>query len=134
MYRRRRQGLRHPGIERHLVQLMQALPVRRSLQGHLPFHLLQARRRLVKPLLVVLVVRIMDHRDLLVCLNPTPITGTPASGRVLGLRRDPYAQLSILERAILLQILNAPPSEKGVNVRTITRGISHHNATQAKIS
>ncbi|KAI0664796.1 hypothetical protein C8Q70DRAFT_939770 [Cubamyces menziesii] len=74
--------------------------------------------------------------------SPTPTrqvpassaSGTPASGRVLGLRRDPYAQLSILERAILLQILNAPPSEKGVNVRTITRGISHHNATQAKIS
>ncbi|KAH9901397.1 hypothetical protein C8Q73DRAFT_677698 [Cubamyces lactineus] len=70
--------------------------------------------------------------------SPTPSRWTPASGgtpgRASGLRRDPYAQLSVLERAILLQILNAPASEGGVNFRTITRGVSHHNATFKGIS
>ncbi|KAI0336550.1 hypothetical protein GY45DRAFT_1315943 [Cubamyces sp. BRFM 1775] len=73
--------------------------------------------------------------------SPTPTRQPPASSAngAIGaglrpLRRDPYAQLSVLERAILLQILNAPPSEGGVSVRTIARGVSHHNVTQQKVS
>ncbi|KAI0362111.1 hypothetical protein OH77DRAFT_19500 [Trametes cingulata] len=55
------------------------------------------------------------------------------SRRASGLRRDPYAHLTVLQRAILLQILNTPPSGEGVSVVAIVRGISHHDATEDQI-
>ncbi|KAI9064445.1 hypothetical protein FKP32DRAFT_641038 [Trametes sanguinea] len=48
-------------------------------------------------------------------------------------RRDPAADLSALERAILLQILSVPPGEKGVSVVAITRKVGHHNVPAQEI-
>ncbi|OBZ75359.1 Replication factor A protein 2 [Grifola frondosa] len=48
--------------------------------------------------------------------------------------RDPYSHLTVLQRGILLGILNAPPSEDGVHVSTIARGISRQGVTAEQVS
>ncbi|KAI0374902.1 hypothetical protein BV20DRAFT_961124 [Pilatotrama ljubarskyi] len=76
--------------------------------------------------------------------SPAPSSPSPAahlsqnhhasgSRRVSALRRDPYAHLTVLQRAILLQILNAPVTDEEVSMETIVRGISHHDAAPAQI-
>ncbi|KAL1947911.1 hypothetical protein VTO73DRAFT_13635 [Trametes versicolor] len=65
--------------------------------------------------------------------SSSAIQQSSESRRVSGIKRDPWAHLSALERAILLQIFNAP-SDEDVSVRAITRGVSHYEVTQADIS
>ncbi|KAI0780922.1 hypothetical protein BD413DRAFT_15623 [Trametes elegans] len=71
--------------------------------------------------------------------SPAPSSRTttpqaPGSRRASGLRRDPYANLTVLERAILLQILNATnASAEAVSMLTIVRGVSHHEVSAGQI-
>ncbi|KAI0670371.1 hypothetical protein C8Q78DRAFT_1079344 [Trametes maxima] len=58
------------------------------------------------------------------------------SRRASGLRPDPYGHLTVLQRAILLLILNtsaATDSAEGVSVDTIVRGVAHHEFTTVQI-
>ncbi|PIL24006.1 transporter [Ganoderma sinense ZZ0214-1] len=50
-----------------------------------------------------------------------------------GVKRDPYGDLTVLQRAILLQLMNAPPSEHGTNVSTIAIAVSHHDVTSNQV-
>ncbi|KAI0721079.1 hypothetical protein C8T65DRAFT_632160 [Cerioporus squamosus] len=70
----------------------------------------------------------------------TPRRDTTAQGsfggskrRQSGIKRDPYAHLTVLQRAILLQILNTQYTEDGSDVFTISRGVAHHNPTAEQI-
>ncbi|TFK91041.1 hypothetical protein K466DRAFT_660376 [Polyporus arcularius HHB13444] len=56
-----------------------------------------------------------------------------AGRRQSGIKRDPYAHLTVLQRAILLQILNTQYAEGGSDVFTISRGVAHHNPTAEQI-
>ncbi|KAH9951456.1 hypothetical protein B0H21DRAFT_888375 [Amylocystis lapponica] len=48
-------------------------------------------------------------------------------------RRDPLSHLGAIERGIILVILNAPPSEDGVHVSQIARGIKHLGPTPQQV-
>lgn len=63
-------------------------------------------------------------------MNGTDVKQIAASGtrRVLGLKRDPLAHLGVLQRAILLRVLESD-EPGGVSVRSIVRSVAHHNAT-----
>ncbi|RPD80078.1 hypothetical protein L226DRAFT_530266 [Lentinus tigrinus ALCF2SS1-7] len=69
----------------------------------------------------------------------SPIRDMPAQGssggsrRKSGIKRDPYAHLTVLQRAILLQILNTQHGETGSDVFTISRGVAHHNPSAEQI-
>ncbi|OSC97116.1 hypothetical protein PYCCODRAFT_1440476 [Trametes coccinea BRFM310] len=70
--------------------------------------------------------------------SPTPIRqgSNAATGPRIATparRRDPAADLSALERAILLKILGASPGENAVSVVTITRAVGHHNVAAHEI-
>ncbi|KAI0647062.1 hypothetical protein C8Q79DRAFT_957593 [Trametes meyenii] len=60
------------------------------------------------------------------------------SRRASGLRRDPYGHLTVLQRAIILLILNASTatattSAEGVSVIAIVHGVAHHEVTCVQI-
>ncbi|KAI0748135.1 hypothetical protein C8Q80DRAFT_719586 [Daedaleopsis nitida] len=69
--------------------------------------------------------------------SPSNVTASPTqrvigSRRRSGIKRDPYEHLSVLQRAILLQIRNSSAQE-GADSLSIIRGVSHHNATARQI-
>ena len=58
---------------------------------------------------------------------------TSGKRRQPGVKRDPYADLTVLQRAIILQLMNAPPSELGTHVSAIAIGVSHHDVTPDQV-
>ncbi|KAI1795869.1 hypothetical protein LXA43DRAFT_989837 [Ganoderma leucocontextum] len=58
---------------------------------------------------------------------------TAGKRRQPGIKRDPFADLTVLQRAILLQLMNTPPSEDGTDVTAIAMGVSHHDVTPGQI-
>ncbi|KAI0807390.1 hypothetical protein C8Q74DRAFT_59116 [Fomes fomentarius] len=65
---------------------------------------------------------------------PRPSAPTTRSARrQSGIKRDPYAHLTALQRAILLQILNSQAAEEGASMFAIVRGVSHHDVAADSI-
>ncbi|KAI8998627.1 hypothetical protein BD414DRAFT_533462 [Trametes punicea] len=65
--------------------------------------------------------------------SPSPGLQGVSTPRATGVRRDPHDDLTVLERAILLQIFNANPAQGGVSLKTIVRGVCHHDVTATQI-
>ena len=57
------------------------------------------------------------------------------AGRCLlpGIKWDPFTDLTVLQQVILLQLMNAPPSELGTHVLAIAMGVSHHNINSDQV-
>ncbi|KAM5531059.1 hypothetical protein V8D89_015279 [Ganoderma adspersum] len=64
---------------------------------------------------------------------PQRTSKTNGKRRQPGVKRDPYADLTVLQRAIILQLMNAPPSELGTDVSAIAIGVSHHDVTSDQV-
>ena len=58
---------------------------------------------------------------------------TAGRRRLPGIKQDLFADLTVLQRAILLQLMNAPPSELGTHVSAIAMGVSHHNMNSDQV-
>ncbi|EJF65866.1 hypothetical protein BD309DRAFT_1013742 [Dichomitus squalens] len=51
-----------------------------------------------------------------------------------GIKQDPYADLTVLQRSIILQLMKATHSKAGMNVDAICHAVGHHYSTQQDVS
>ena len=49
------------------------------------------------------------------------------------MKSDPHADLAVLQRVIILQLMNVPPSELGTHVSAIAIGVSHRDAISVQV-
>ena len=49
------------------------------------------------------------------------------------MKSDPHADLAVLQRVIILQLMNVPPSELGTHISAIAIGVSHRDVISVQV-